>query len=1248
MKKVLLTHFYKLFGIILILGGPQLFAQQKNIAPDATVTCQTTSALGCWNLNRINDKDYGTCGTQQAFVWSATPPASTDYIQWVWTRSHTINKVVIYHAQTTGRFLAGCKLQYWDGSTYRDIARFTLSQSNCVNTLNFTPVTTSRLRLTDMRPGTGQQSNLNYREIDIFELPAPVNSAISALVKPSFGCETPSDIVARLSNSGTKRLDSADIYYSINGGTPKMVKWNSGSNYRLADTLRTGAFVDVRLETNTTFSAYTNYNFKIWSAMPNGIRDTINVDDTLSKSIYFLGVPGNPIPADAERCGIGTVDLKATTSDSRDDVFWYDAPVGGNIVARGSNTKSPFLYETDSFYAEAIRIAERSYLTNGLSTGTAIRVSNQADEEGGFLQFDVGPSAISLDTLQFVMDFNNDVPYELYIKEGFFTTNPVDWTKLSEGTGNVVATNNNRPYVMDIDLNGYVLSPNKTYSIYFTVVPNGSLSNNVILNAGTRNTKDQFLGISGGTVCNGMFASIGAYTTYSLDVGVKYTYTCNSPGRVGMEAEVKELLQEAEIIEGNNFDGYFKRGSKNDPDLTTEGRSITYELKPPVNNPNSSFGTTWTISSIDFSSVNGTPIPTGDLSTTNPTSTDNGTLTYSPSVGWEDSTIMATIGIRNLANGCDTFITRYIYIAPIPTANFEVTRVCLGDVTEFTNTSSVLKGFMTYMWDFGDGETSDFTDPVHLFKNAGTFTVKLTVTTELGFSDDTTVTVEVNHIPNISFKVLNACEGTKIKFDNQTTIVGNSPITYSWDFGDGNTSTMEDPEHEYNTPGGYRVTLRATANGCVSTLTKNANQFAKPVAEFEFEGQCQGAAIQFNNNSTISTTDFVGVKWTFEPGEYETINNPAYTFTTSGAKSVKMVAISQFNCQDSITKTVNIAPGPVADFSFGQVCNVDPTQFTNTTTEPSGLLYVYSWDFGDGNSSDQKNPEHKYSGLGERMVTLTVDASNNCQSTVSKMVDVKLQPIASFDAAGACSGEIVDFGNQTTSSGGIISYNWNFGDGTSSSENSPKKVYSPSTSTTYNVELVASIEGGCSDTARSTITINETPSCAYTQTSTGDNWGREWVFSPANKSYGSDAYTWLIEGQGVYREVEPTVVFTEPTTYRVKLLINTTDGCGCLDSLGSIDIEDAIAGVNDINRSDLLNIYPNPNNGVFTVNVKEGKGELSGLKITDLSGRQVNAVIEQMTGSSWKVDMGALSSGIYLVQAQTESGWSSWKINVTK
>ncbi|MCG9881186.1 MAG: hypothetical protein MH472_11360, partial [Bacteroidia bacterium] len=146
-------------------------AQIANIAPSATV-----SAFGGgqapWNWNQINDNVYGTCGTQLAFVWTATPPDGTEWMEWQWTSPKTIGKIVINHAQTTGRFLAGGIIQRWNGSAWVNHHTFSgLSQALCDNDIILpTLLTSTRLRITGFVCGpTGQQSNVNFREIEIWE-----------------------------------------------------------------------------------------------------------------------------------------------------------------------------------------------------------------------------------------------------------------------------------------------------------------------------------------------------------------------------------------------------------------------------------------------------------------------------------------------------------------------------------------------------------------------------------------------------------------------------------------------------------------------------------------------------------------------------------------------------------------------------------------------------------------------------------------------------------------------------------------------------------------------------------------------------------------------------------------------------------------------------------------------------------------------------------------------------------------------
>lgn len=259
---------------------------QANIATSATVTCQTTSSSGCWNLQNINDGDRGTCGTQQSFVWSASPPALTDYIQWEWSTIQRMEKVEVFHGQTSGRFLAGCKLQYWDGATFRTIGSFTLSQANCENSMTFLPVATTKLRLTEMIPGTGQNSNLNYREIEIIEAPLFYNDAgITNFPNPGIPvCQTLSDsIELEITNFGVANLDSVWVGLRVNDTTLAPQKVITGGTVQNA-TARAVVKFFRNFAIGDTITA--------WSFEPNGVLDTNYTNDTIT-FILIDGLSGD-------------------------------------------------------------------------------------------------------------------------------------------------------------------------------------------------------------------------------------------------------------------------------------------------------------------------------------------------------------------------------------------------------------------------------------------------------------------------------------------------------------------------------------------------------------------------------------------------------------------------------------------------------------------------------------------------------------------------------------------------------------------------------------------------------------------------------------------------------------------------------------------------------------------------------------------------------------------------------------------
>ena len=163
----------------------------------------------------------------------------------------------------------------------------------------------------------------------------------------------------------------------------------------------------------------------------------------------------------------------------------------------------------------------------------------------------------------------------------------------------------------------------------------------------------------------------------------------------------------------------------------------------------------------------------------------------------------------------------------LPTAGFtyEPATITVGDVVTFTNTT--LDG-ETYLWDFGDGATSTEANPTHSYTAANTYTVKLTATNADGDNSATqTLTVNAAQLPTASFTYEPAIVvvGVTVTFTN-TTQDGNS---YSWDFGDGETSTEENPTHEFSTAGDFVVELTATNSGgshtAEQTITVNAGNY---------------------------------------------------------------------------------------------------------------------------------------------------------------------------------------------------------------------------------------------------------------------------------------------------------------------------------------------------------------------------------------------------------------------------------------
>lgn len=502
-------------------------------------------------------------------------------------------------------------------------------------------------------------------------------------------------------------------------------------------------------------------------------------------------------------------------------------------------------------------------------------------------------------------------------------------------------------------------------------------------------------------------------------------------------------------------------------------------------------------------------------------------------------TLMATQG------SCSDTLTMpsYITIYAQPVSSFSSSgNVCLGDSVFFTNNSSGNGSTLTgYSWDFGDGSApSSAMNPSHLYSTSGNFSVTLTASST-NCSDDTTIVVNVAPAPQVSFSAADTsgCGSTSIQFQNQTT--GNP--AYTWNFGDGSLpSSLANPSHVYSAPGIYNVSLLAVQGSCTDadTLTGYIHIYPQPSASFSATNVCLGDTSFFTNLSSGNGTVITGWQWDFGDGSSTvTAANPSHLYSIPGTYYVQLTAATG-NCSDDTTITVNVSPAPVVNFSASPLNGCGPLTvvFNNTSTGSP----VYSWDFGDGSTSQLLNPSHTYTSAGNYPITL-VATQGSCGDTLTIMnlVTVKATPIAAFATSPACFGDSVLFSNSSQSNGTLISgYAWNFGDGSSGSGMfSPSHYYN--TAGNYQVSLIVSSGNGCSDTVSQQVSVLPVPSISFTPSVTEGCDTLTVQFQ--NSTTGASQYQWSFGDGGSDTGYAPVHFYSAPGSYNVLLTASTSGGC---------------------------------------------------------------------------------------------------------
>lgn len=459
----------------------------------------------------------------------------------------------------------------------------------------------------------------------------------------------------------------------------------------------------------------------------------------------------------------------------------------------------------------------------------------------------------------------------------------------------------------------------------------------------------------------------------------------------------------------------------------------------------------------------------------NGTTDSIGTHTYLyPASGIYNVMLMVTTN-----KGCVDSVEHQVEVSSPVNVNFISDSVCLGDYVSFINTSSTgLPTTINYTWDFGNGSTSNLYSPTYSYPVPGSYVVTLQAQTAGSSSSCISThqdTVLIYDVPQPDFTLGNVCLSDSASFYNTTFYTGTpTDLSYIWAFGDASSDTTVNPVHLYSSPGNFNVTLTVnTITGCSAGKTQLITIYPMPVANFNSDNVCHENNMIFVSTSSVSTGSLT-YNWDFGDAGSSQFQNPIHLYPVAGNYDVTLIATTNNNCTDTMTKQVTVYPLPYVDYLNTPVCDGQPSSFSEQTSISSGNVISFFWDFGDGSSSSSSVATHQYSTPGSYNVKLMATSDYGCAHDTVKAVIVTPVPTPNFSVINAC----LNSPNQFTNSSTILdaspmTYEWFFGDGGTSSLTSPGYIYA--SSGLFQVMLVASSGPGCRDSVMKYAEVYDLP-----------------------------------------------------------------------------------------------------------------------------------------------------------------------------
>lgn len=540
-----------------------------------------------------------------------------------------------------------------------------------------------------------------------------------------------------------------------------------------------------------------------------------------------------------------------------------------------------------------------------------------------------------------------------------------------------------------------------------------------------------------------------------------------------------------------------------------------------------------------------------------------------------------TITLTITAGGVSRIFSQNFTVYPNPVVDFsaDFTQGCTGFTSCFSDLSNG-QGFpiVNWQWDFGDGTVvQGDSAPCHIFNNPSNpnnrcFNITLIATNSQGCSANR---VKNNFIcltprPTVNFFANNRtlCNQPFIVafFDSSVSVNG---LTYFWEFGDNNTSTLRNPTHTYLNAGCYNVRLTVTDTVCNESVTIIKNNYicaGSVRANFSVisDTVCAGVAAQFVDSSSGNITAWL---WNFGvAGATSSQQLPTYTYANAGTYNVSLRVTSNLTCVDDtiVNAAITVLPQPTGNITANSTSSCRAPFTVNFNSNALNAI-DYLWNFGDQDTlRGVANPSHTYQNPGTYTVSVVLFGANGCNRTVTQNNFIRVDPtIVNFaaDSLFGCAPLNLCFRDSSVSIDPIISWAWNFGDPNSGINNSSNLVnpcHLFQNTGSYNVQLTINTQTGCTATITKNITSGNKPNIGFTASDLSPCVNVPVLFT--NTSTGvptPNTFLWNAIGAGTSTSPSPSFIWEEPGLY---VVIFTAGNNGCnADTTVTITVLDPLA-----------------------------------------------------------------------------------------